>query len=95
MSVPSCSNPLAGGGAESWCIRDRAGVTSEICAFSSAEDCIGAAAVGPAGGSIVCAPQTRRPVGNERRVASPSGNFRPRFGHAPERSGKRSKKAQH
>jgi len=33
--------------------------------------------------------------GMERRVASPSGNFRPRFGHAPERSGKRSKKAQH
>ena len=94
VPVPSRANALAGGRAETWCIRDRAGVTSEICAFSSADDCIGAAAVGPAGG-IVCAPQTRRPVGNGRRVASPSGNFRPRFGHAPERSGKRSKKAQH
>ena len=29
--------------------KDRAGVTSEICAFSSADDCIRAALVGPAG----------------------------------------------
>ena len=40
--------------ADSWCIRDLAGVTSEICAFSSADDCIRAALVGPSGG-IVCA----------------------------------------
>lgn len=39
--------------ADSWCIRDLAGVTSAICAFSSAEDCIRAALVGPSGG-IVC-----------------------------------------
>jgi hypothetical protein len=44
------------GRAESWCIRDSAGVTSEICAFSSADDCIRAALVGPSGG-IVCAPE--------------------------------------
>ena len=94
MPVPSRANRASGGKAETWCIRDRAGVTSEICAFSSADDCIRAALVGPAGG-IVCAPQTRRSVGNEPRVASPSGNFRPRFGHAPERSGKLSKKAKH
>jgi hypothetical protein len=42
--------------AESWCIRDAAGVTYEICAFSSAQDCIRAALVGPSGG-IVCAPE--------------------------------------
>lgn len=77
--------------AETWCIRDRGGVTSEICAFSSAHDCIRAALVGPAGG-IVCAQQTRRSVENERHVAYPSGNFRPSFGHAPKRHGKRSKK---
>jgi hypothetical protein len=40
--------------ADSWCIRDSAGVTSAICAFSSADDCIRAALVGPSGG-IVCA----------------------------------------
>jgi hypothetical protein len=43
--------------AETWCIRDGAGVTSEICAFSSAHDCVRAALVGPAGGTI-CAQQT-------------------------------------
>jgi hypothetical protein len=78
--------------AESGGIRDRAGVTSEICAFSSADDCIRAALVGPAGGTV-CSPQTRRSVGNERRGASPSSNFGPRSGHAPERRGKRSKTA--
>jgi hypothetical protein len=78
--------------AETWCIRDRAGVTSEICAFSSAHDCIHAALVGPAGG-IVCAQQIRRSEGKERHVAFRSDNFRPSFSHAPKR--KRSKKAQH
>ncbi len=42
------------GHAETWCIRDSAGITSEICAFSSADDCIRAALVGPSGG-IICA----------------------------------------
>jgi hypothetical protein len=46
----------AAANAESWCIRDAAGVTHEICAFSSAQDCIRAALVGPSGG-IVCAPE--------------------------------------
>jgi hypothetical protein len=41
------------GHAESWCIRDSAGITSEICAFSSVDDCVRAALVGPSGG-IVC-----------------------------------------
>jgi hypothetical protein len=68
-------------------------VTSEICAFSSAHDCIRAALVGPAGG-IVCAQQTRRPV-EERRVGLPNGNVRPNTGHAPKRYGKRSKKGKH
>jgi hypothetical protein len=44
------------GHAETWCIRDSAGITSEICAFSSADDCIRAALVGLSGG-IVCAPE--------------------------------------
>ena len=80
--------------AQTWCIRDRAGVTSEICAFSSAHDCIRAALVGPAG-DTVCAQQTRRSVENERRVAFPNGNFRPNSGHAPKRDRKRSKKGKH
>jgi hypothetical protein len=63
--------------AETWCIRDRAG---EICAFSSAHDCIRAALVGPAGGTV-CAQQTRRPVENDRRGAFPNGDFRPNSGH--------------
>jgi hypothetical protein len=45
--------------AQTWCIRDSAGITSEICAFSSADDCIRAALVGPSGG-IICAPQRGR-----------------------------------
>ena len=80
--------------AETWCIRDRAGVTSEICAFSSAHDCVHAALLGPSGGTV-CAQQTRRSVGDDRRAAFPSDNFRPSFGHAPKRHGKRSKKAEH
>jgi hypothetical protein len=80
--------------AETWCIRDRAGVTSEICAFSSANDCIRAAVVGPAGG-IVCAQQTRRVVEDGWRGAFPNGDFRPNSGHAPKRHGKRSKKGKH
>ena len=35
--------------ADSWCVHDAAGVTSPICAFSSAQDCIQAAIVGPSG----------------------------------------------
>lgn len=54
------TTPPAVGKAESWCIRDLAGVTSEICAFSSAQDCVRAALVGPSGG-IVCA-QERGPI---------------------------------
>jgi len=79
--------------AETWCIRDRAGVTSEICAFSSAHDCIRAALVGPAGGAV-CVQQTRRPV-EECRGAFPSGDFRPNAGHAPKGHGKRWKKGKH
>jgi hypothetical protein len=45
--------------AQTWCIRDSAGITSEICAFSSADDCIRAALVGPSGG-IICAPERGR-----------------------------------
>jgi hypothetical protein len=38
--------------ADSWCLHDSAGVTSPMCAFSSAQDCIQAAIVGPSG--MVC-----------------------------------------
>jgi hypothetical protein len=54
--VAATALSAAGARAESWCIRDAAGVTHEICAFSSAQDCIRAALVGPSGG-IVCAPE--------------------------------------
>ena len=60
--------PPASGRAETWCIRDLAGVTAEICAFSSAQDCTRAAFVGPSGG-IVCV-QQHGPVakGGERHI---------------------------
>jgi hypothetical protein len=40
--------------ADSWCIRDSARTLSPICAFSSAQECIHAAIVGPSG--VVCVP---------------------------------------
>jgi hypothetical protein len=82
---------LAAAEAETWCIRDRAGVTSEICAFSSAHDCVRAALVGPAGGTV-CAQQIRRSDGNDRRVGFADGTFRHSYGHAPKRHGNRSNK---
>jgi hypothetical protein len=39
--------------ADTWCIRDSAGIVDPICAFSSAEDCIHAAIVGPSGAVCV------------------------------------------
>jgi hypothetical protein len=53
--------------AETWCIRDAAGVTREICAFSSAHDCVRAALVGPSGG-IVCALESRSAVGSGEQL---------------------------
>jgi hypothetical protein len=85
---------LAPAKAETWCIRDRAGVTSEICAFSSAHDCVRAALVGPAGGTV-CSQQIRRSDGNDRRVGFANGNFRHSYGHTPKRRGNRSKKGKH
>jgi hypothetical protein len=38
--------------ADIWCVHDSAGITSPICAFSSAQDCVRAAIVGPSG--MVC-----------------------------------------
>jgi hypothetical protein len=85
---------LATAKAETWCIRDRAGVTSEICAFSSAHDCIRAALVRPAGGTV-CAQQIRRSDGNDRRAGFANGNFRHSYGHTPKRHGNRSQKGRH
>ncbi len=82
---------LAAAKAETWCIRDRAGVTSEICAFSSAHDCVRAALVGPAGGTV-CAQQIRRSDGNDRRVGFADGNSWHSYGHARKRHANRSKK---
>jgi hypothetical protein len=67
--------------AESWCIRDSTGVTSEICAFSSSEDCIRAALVGPSGG-IVCTPE-RRPgaKSNERLNKHRAAPLKPQENH--------------
>jgi hypothetical protein len=47
--------PAAVGWADSWCIRDKAGMIAPICAFSSSADCIHAALVGPSGS--VCVPE--------------------------------------
>jgi hypothetical protein len=85
---------LATAKAETWCIRDRAGVTSEICAFSSAHDCVRAALVGPAGGTV-CSQQIHRSDGNDPRAGFAGGNFRHSYGHAPKRRGNRSKKGKH
>jgi hypothetical protein len=38
--------------ADTWCIRDSGGGTSGVCGFSSAQDCVRAALVGPGG---ICA----------------------------------------
>jgi hypothetical protein len=35
--------------ADSWCVRDSAGTMEPICAFSSAQDCVHAAILGPSG----------------------------------------------
>jgi hypothetical protein len=66
------------GNAQTWCIRDKAGITSEICAFSSADDCIRAALVGPSGG-IICAPQRGRAataIGPSSKAASSGSRHR-------------------
>jgi hypothetical protein len=47
------------GRADSWCLHDSAGVTTPICAFSSAQDCIHAAIVGPSG--MVCSQEAANP----------------------------------
>ena len=68
--------------AETWCIRDSAGVTSEICAFSSAQDCIRAAMVGPSGG-IICAPERgRRAESNERLNKRRTARLKPQANHS-------------
>ncbi len=63
--------------AETWCVRDKDGVTPAICAFSSADDCIRAAVVGPSG--IVCAQETgAAPTSNGTRSAAPHGKHKQR-----------------
>jgi hypothetical protein len=39
--------------ADSWCIRDKAGMIAPICAFSSSGDCVHAALLGPSGSVCV------------------------------------------
>jgi hypothetical protein len=46
--------------AETWCVRDAAGTMSPICAFSSAQDCIHAAILGPSGS--ICAQDSGPPA---------------------------------
>jgi hypothetical protein len=45
--------PAAVAWADSWCIRDKAGMIAPICAFSSSADCVHAALVGPSGSVCV------------------------------------------
>jgi hypothetical protein len=58
--------------ADSWCLHDSAGVTSAICAFSSAQDCIQAAIVGPSG--MVCAREDAIPQAPEPKAQARKGN---------------------
>jgi hypothetical protein len=58
--------------ADSWCIRDSGGMLSPICAFSSAQECVRAAIVGPSG--VVCVREdanveTTRKAPPKRRAA--------------------------
>jgi hypothetical protein len=60
--------------ADSWCIRDSGGMLSPICAFSSAQECIHAAIVGPSGGVCVrddadAAVETTKKASPKRRVS--------------------------
>jgi hypothetical protein len=45
--------PAAIASADSWCVRDKAGMIAPICAFSSAADCVHAALLGPSGSVCV------------------------------------------
>jgi hypothetical protein len=45
--------PAAAASADSWCVRDKAGMIAPICAFSSAADCVHAALIGPSGSVCV------------------------------------------
>jgi hypothetical protein len=74
VAIWTTTGLLTAAKAQTWCIRDRAGVTSQLCAFSSAHDCIRAALIGSAGGTV-CAQQTRS-FENERRGAFPNDNVR-------------------
>ena len=85
MPVPSRANALAGGRAETWCIRDRAGDLGNL-RFLVGHDCT--ARCGWACRRQPFAHRKSAVLSGMSGVASPSGNFRPRFGHAPERSGK-------
>jgi hypothetical protein len=45
--------PAAAARADSWCVRDKAGMIAPICAFSSSADCVHAAMIGPSGSVCV------------------------------------------
>ncbi len=45
--------PAVAARADSWCIRDKAGMIAPICAFSSSGDCVHAALIGPSGSVCV------------------------------------------
>lgn len=61
--------------ADMWCIRNSGGMLSPICAFSSAQDCIQAAIVGPSGAVCVhdntpAAAEAAKPVLRKHRAKS-------------------------
>jgi hypothetical protein len=51
LTLPTALVMVASGAAraDSWCVRDSAGTMAPICAFSSAQDCVHAAILGPSG----------------------------------------------
>jgi hypothetical protein len=76
LALPAAIIP-ATGKAQSWCIRDAGGVTADICAFNSADDCIRAALVGPSGG-LICSQQHRIPTAEAATVQQYASPLRPK-----------------
>ena len=64
----------AAGHADSWCLRDSAGISPGICAFSSAQDCIRAALINPAAG--LCAREELKPTTAAAPPAKPPAKRR-------------------
>lgn len=79
--IAALTPPATCAQADSWCIRDAEGITAPICAFSSAEDCIRAAIIGPSG--IVCMREQPDPALVKARKKKPRARRRRLVGRTP------------